>query len=101
MNRRSVPRRRDWSTSRPIGSSSVRAASASRRTPLASSSTASDSRSYTHPREAIGGEPHLLGQPGVAEEVAVLAVDRDEEARADQVEHELQLLLGRVAGDVD
>src|SRR3972149_5427083 len=48
------------------------------------------------PRPARG-----LGQARVAEQVPVLAVDRDEVARAREGQHALEVLLARVAGDVD
>ena len=43
---------------------------------------------------------HIHRQPGVVSEVAQLAVDRDEPAGPDQVEHELELLGGGVPGHV-
>ncbi len=47
-----------------------------------------------------GATPHLGGQPAVLDEHPELAVDRDEVTRLGQVEHQLQLFLAGVAGDV-
>src|SRR5438128_836002 len=46
-------------------------------------------------------EADRLGEPRVAEQVSVLAVHRDEVARTREVQHQLQVLLASVAGDVD
>ena len=50
---------------------------------------------------AVGRHADLARELEVAHEVAVLAVHRDEVLRPHEVQHELQLLLRGVAGDVD
>ena len=42
-----------------------------------------------------------LGEFGMAFEVAVVAMDGDEELRPDEIDHEAELILRAVAGDVD
>ena len=51
--------------------------------------------------DVSGVHAHLLGQLGVDLQVALLAVDGDEELRLDQRVDDLQLLLAGVAGDVE
>ena len=46
------------------------------------------------------GDAGLFGQPPVRDEHAVLAVDRDEVLRPHEVEHQKQLFLRGVSGDV-
>src|SRR5207244_853533 len=46
------------------------------------------------------GEAQVLGQPGVFGKLPELAVNRHEEARPHQVQHELHLFDAAVAGDV-
>ena len=52
---------------------------------------------HDHFGRAIG---HALGDPGVTRQLPVLAVHRHEETRPDQRDHELELLLAAVPGDV-
>src|SRR5450631_1941050 len=51
--------------------------------------------------DVVGFESHVLGERGVVDEVAVLAVDGDEPFGVDEAEDELQLLAGGVTRDVD
>ena len=50
--------------------------------------------------DVLAGYAHLFGQAGVRGEVTRLAVDGHEELRLHEVEHELELLGGRVTRDV-
>ena len=50
---------------------------------------------------SVAAGEHALGDPRVLRQLAVLAVDRHEVARPDQRQHQLQLFLAAVAGDVD
>ncbi len=51
--------------------------------------------------DPLGGDAHAPGQARVAEQVPVLAVHGQEVARPRQVQHELEIFLAGVAGDVD
>ena len=46
-------------------------------------------------------DPHALGQPRVPEQVAILAVHRHEVSRPGEAQHQLEILLAGVTGDVD
>src|ERR1044071_4461299 len=53
-------------------------------------------------QKAIGRRhAHVLSQPSVSHQVAILAVDRHEVARPGELEHRLQLFLARMAGNVN
>ncbi len=54
-----------------------------------------------HEENFAGDGVELLCERGVAEKLAVLAVERDEIFRADEIEEEFHFLLASVAGNVD
>jgi len=49
----------------------------------------------------VASGEHALGHAGMLRQLAILAMDRDEVARAHEREHQLELFLAAVAGDVD
>src|SRR6185295_14209956 len=52
-------------------------------------------------KDAIRRDAHALGQPRVPQQVPVLAVHRHEVPRPGEAQHQLEILLAGVAGDVD
>src|SRR5262249_6106878 len=54
-----------------------------------------------HEKDAIRGNPDALREPSVLEQVTVLTVHGHEVARPGERQHLLQIVLARMAGDVD